>query len=352
MRLERKSRISIANSFVAQPRMLPAFILEQYHEAFSFIHLHILKEISWKQLEAAILDRQDEFLTGLGIYAAVLPQLCSQLVDGDIRQCLPATAAWILSDLSSDIFDDVQDRDGKNRVWNQWQPHVAISVGLALLFAAQRCLAHIEIPRNAMAEISRRWADTGMLAAQAQSFCQSNPPTVKRYFEQLVAKSGTIFSTVAWTGAYIGVGTSTELAAIEEYGLNLGILIQLRDDCRDMSSQQVLGDLQQGEFTLPVLHGLQMKEHPLHSRLTSLCFSQERLSEQSSNTIIGILDEMQAFSFTLRVADAYRAKAVSALSVFDVEDARYLQEYAEHIFASIVPGLASANRLYPGIEVR
>ncbi|MFZ1815643.1 MAG: polyprenyl synthetase family protein [Rhizobiaceae bacterium] len=351
MRLEKKSRLVVANSVPAQSRMLPAFILEQYHEAFTFIHLHILKEISWKQLEAAILDRQDEFLTGLGIYAAVLPQLCSQLVGGDLRQSLPATAAWILSDLSSDVFDDVQDRDGKDRVWNQWQPHVAISVGLALLFAAQRCLAHIETSHRAMAEISRRWADTGMLAAHAQSFCQSNPPTIKRYFEQLIAKSGTIFSTVAWTGAYIGAGASTELAAIEEYGLNLGILIQLRDDCRDMTSQQVLGDLQQGEFTLPVLHGLQMKEHPLHSRLTSLCFSQERLSEKTSSTIIGMLDEMQAFSFTLRVADAYRARAVSALSGFDLEEARYLREYAEHVFASIVPRLASANRVCPGGEV-
>ena len=343
MRFERKSYMFIANSVPTQSRMLPTFILEQYYEAFSFIHEHILKEISWKQLEAAIVDRQDEFLTGLGTYAAILPQLCSQLVGGDIRKCLPATAAWILSDLSSDIFDDVQDRDGKNRVWNQWQPHVAISVGLALLFAAQRCLAHVEKPHNAKAEISRRWADTGMLAAQAQSFCQSNPPTIKRYIEQLVTKSGTIFSTIAWTGAYIGAGASTELAAIEEYGLNLGILIQLRDDCRDMTSHQLLGDLQRGEFTLPVLHGLQQKQHTLHSRLTSLCFSQELLSEESSSTIIGILDEMQAFSFTLRVADVYRAKAVSALSGFDFGQARYLYEYAEHVYTSILPGLAGAN---------
>ncbi|MBI3958051.1 MAG: polyprenyl synthetase family protein [Chloroflexi bacterium] len=317
--------------------VLPTFVLEQYHETFSFIQRHIVKECSWSQLEVAIRKRQTAFMQGFGTYVAILPQLCNQVVGGDTHRSLPITAAWNLCDLSSDIFDDLQDRDGKDHIWNQWEPDVAISVGLGLLFAAQRCLADKSIPAEARGEIGHRWADTGIFAAQAQSIHQRNPLTTKTYFEQLIAKSGTIFSTAAWAGAYVGGATVAELRAIQDYGLALGILIQIRDDCVDLASTQILSDLRRGVFTLPVLYGLQQSQHPRHSQLVSLCHTGTKLSEPQALTIVGILDEMQALPFSLAVAGTYMSKAVSALSCFDVDQSRYLREYAQYVFASIAP---------------
>lgn len=316
---------------------VPLLILEQYHAALRYIQREIVMDSTWSLMDEALLEHRDSLVTGWGMYAAILPQLCTHLVGGDLEDALPATAAWILNDLSSDIFDDVQDQDGKDRVWNQWQPHTAISVGLALLFAAQRCLIQLELPVNSMKEVIRKWAETGILAAKAQATSTSDAQTVEGYFEQIIAKSGTIYSTVAWTGVHIGKGTVAERTAIEEFGLALGILIQLRDDCRDLNPQQVLGDLHRGVLTLPVLHGLQQKQHPLHSRLESLCFADRQLSEKMAAEIIEILDEMQVLSFVLNVARAYKSKAIAALSGFEPERSSFLQAYAEYVYTSIYP---------------
>ncbi len=44
---------------------------------------------------------------------------------------------------------------------------------------------------------------------------------------------------------------------------------------------------------------------------------------------------MQALPFVLSVADAYRAKALSALSHFDRERSRDLRTYTQHLYTSI-----------------
>lgn len=316
---------------------VPSLIVEQYHAAVRYIQQEIVKESTWGRMDEALLEHRNSLVTGWGMYAAILPQLCTHLVGGDLEDALPATAAWILSDLSSDVFDDLQDQDGKNRVWNQWQPHTAISVGLALLFAAQRCLIQLKLPVNSMKQIISRWAETGILAAKAQATSPSDAQTVEGYFEQIIAKSGTIYSTVAWIGGHIGQGTEAQLNAIEEFGLALGILIQLRDDCRDLNPQQILGDLRRGVMTLPVLHGLQQKRHPRHSRLESLCCADRQLSEKMAGEIIEILDEMQVLSFVLNVARVYKSKAIAALSGFKPERSSFLQAYVEYVYTSIYP---------------
>lgn len=56
-----------------------------------------------------------------------------------------------------------------------------------------------------------------------------------------------IYATVTWSGARFAGAPSETVAALEEYGLAVGMLLQLRDDCWDFGVESA-GDLQAGRI--------------------------------------------------------------------------------------------------------
>lgn len=80
-----------------------------------------------------------------------------------------------------------------------------------------------------------------------------------RYLEVIRGKTAALFSAACEVGGVVADRPAAEVAALAEFGLNLGIAFQLVDDALDYSADQaVLGktvgdDFREGKITLPVL---------------------------------------------------------------------------------------------------
>lgn len=318
------------------------FVSTLFDAAFSQAEDALRSLSDWRLLKEALEERRNHLASGHACQAAVLPQLVCHTVGGQWMPATPIAAAWILADLASDIFDDLQDQDGKDRAWNHCSPAEAMLVGLTCVFGAQFCLSQTEMDQRRLNLLHQEWASTGLLATRGQVE-QSASIGMDAYLQQVMAKSGGIVATVAWAGGLAAGASPDELATIREYGLAVGVLVQIRDDYQDLLSTEVVGDLQRGAYTLPVHYALGRTEHPLHPRLVQLCNGAKKLSRGSAEEVLYIVHQMQALSFTLSMAYVYGHKALNALDRLSSMRDQHLRAYVVNVMESLQPPAEHGN---------
>jgi geranylgeranyl pyrophosphate synthase len=238
-----------------------------------------------------------------------------------------------LYNLASDIFDDLQDQDEKERPWNAWEPARAMNVGLGLIAVANQCLARLATTPDAHRDILDAWAHTFALAAQGQIIVRKRP-SLETYFRQTITKSGLIYATVARTGARLGTNDSALLKAMYEYGYALGMVVQIIDDCRDLVPVHVASDLAKGTFTLPAIYALSQKEAERYPGLLTLFASSSSLSPDEIENALALIIETGALSRSLAFAKFYEQKALDTLQSFPPENVTQLTNHVTHFLAN------------------
>lgn len=313
--------------------MIPVTISHYFAQTYNYIFENALIDWAWDDVLTAVSSRQTAYQDTSAAFAHVLPILTSLAVGGSVQPALPLAAAWVLYDLASDIFDDLQDQDGKDWPWNQWSAVRGMNVGLGLIAAAEICLANVSASDDAHTNILKSWAQTFALAVRGQ-VAQEGIGSLEQYFSQTAAKSGLIYAQVAKAGALLATDDSRVLKRIYDYGLALGMIIQLKDDYRDIQSIHQKSDLNTGAYTLPVLYALSQKEHPCYPELQAQLNGKSEFSEIEIDTIHHILTEMGAFTYTFMMAKGYEQKALAALSSFPATHVTHLTGYVSSLFAS------------------
>jgi hypothetical protein len=191
-----------------------------------FILDETLSVLDWPELIAVVKQEQAAIKGTISVYSPILPILTCAATNGEADTAVPLAAAWWLYNLASDLFDDLQDRDGKKRLWNDWGPAKAMNVGLGLIAAGNLCLTRVQASYDAHRDILASWARTFAQAAQGQ-IDSPERPSLETYFRQTIAKSGLIYATVARTGARLNTDEAPVLDAMYNYGYALGMVIQI-----------------------------------------------------------------------------------------------------------------------------
>ncbi|MCA9928355.1 MAG: hypothetical protein KC419_07760, partial [Anaerolineales bacterium] len=93
-----------------------------------------------------------------------------------------------------------------------------------------------------------------------------------------------------------------------QFGLNLGMMEQIVDDCQD-----VLIDAQNSVWTLPMLYALAGAKKVEDCRFHTL-LSEPKATSQWGNDVQSFLAEYDAINWSLKVAEVYRSQAMAALA--------------------------------------
>ncbi|MCP5096840.1 MAG: hypothetical protein GY943_14920 [Chloroflexi bacterium] len=313
--------------------MISETISHFFIQTYDFIFKKVLLEWAWDDVLTAVSARQSVYQDTRAAYAHVLPILTSLAVGGQAESAIPLAAAWVLYDLASDIFDDLQDQDGKDWPWNHWQPAQGMNVGLGLIAAAEICLANVPAVGDVRTDILKSWAHTFARAVRGQAE-QEGIGSFAQYFSQTAAKSGLIYANVARAGARLTTDDSEVLKGIYDYGLALGMIIQLKDDYRDIQALNQISDLNTDAYTLPVVYALSQKEHPLYPKLQEYLHGKTKFTSTEVVAIHQLLTEMGALSYTFMMAKGYEQKAFAALSPFPAAHVINLTTYVSSFFPS------------------
>ena len=305
------------------------FIHDHVTAIYDLIQNIILRDLDWPEISELLVYRQvhNQYQTSPPAYGILLPILTCLAVGGKPDEAIPVASSWALLELAGHILDDLQDQDNDAAPWSDWSAPKSALVSTTLLFAAQACLAELPVDTLAKSDIIRSLSQACMQGARGQLLAPQTT-SLETYFKHLIAKAGITIAAVAYSGARTHTDNAETLQFIYEFGLNLGILMQLNDDLRDLSTSSVMNDLKTGYYSLPVLQALTQTSHLHHARLSRL-LAADSLTPPMITEIVNILVDMGAFSLAISMARVYQKKALQCLEPFSQENIVYLQDFLE-----------------------
>lgn len=221
------------------------------------------KEID-KVLDKVRLDHEMEQLLRVSLNAdcpkgeyfrwANLTFMSCECVGGELEMVLPGAIGMELYALALDIFDDVQDQDNEEMPWRQVPDAQAINLAICLLMLCEEVIS--AIPDNRLyREVASALHQTGIRASNGQfrefMYDDFQDIAFEQYFQMAEQKSGSLTACACKIGAILGEADETVVQAMEQFGLNLGILNQIMNDLKDFLDFPKKKDFINNKKTLP-----------------------------------------------------------------------------------------------------
>ncbi len=174
----------------------------------------------------------------------VRPRLCllsCEAAGGDPAVAVPAAAAVELIHNFSLIHDDVEDRDevrrGRATVWKRWGEAQAVNAGDCMYSLAYAALAELDAEGVSPARRLRTLALMSeacirLCEGQSHDLALQERPQVSQaeYLDMIGRKTAALMACAAETGAVLGGADDEAARALSQFGFDLGVAFQIRDD--------------------------------------------------------------------------------------------------------------------------
>jgi len=264
----------------------------------------------------------------------ILVLLSSAVCRGITEKTIQTAVALELMHTASLIHDDVVDdsplRRGNEAVHTRWSNKIAVLVGDYMLAQVIDILAgvHNTSILNTVAEMGEALSSGELLQLHTG---QSMWISEQQYMRIIEQKTACLFAACSAAGAASSGATSRQITALRQYGLQLGLCFQLKDDVLDFSDIEDIGkptmnDIRDGKATLPLLISLQRAGKEEADSIRDLA---EGLAQNAPH-IDAFEAEQEIKSFVLRYdgiryahqeMQKHRRRAIEALAMFP--DNRY-----------------------------
>ena len=171
-----------------------------------------------------------------------------------------------------DVVDESEERRGQASVNASYNNKVAVLTGDFILSTA---LLHVSYTNNQriienLAQLGRTLASGELLQLQNIS---NQEISEEIYYDVIKQKTAVLFESCASIGALSAGASDEEVVQAAEFGRNLGIMFQIRDDIFDYYDSKEIGkptgnDMAEGKLTLPVIFAL--NKNPQYESMMTL----------------------------------------------------------------------------------
>lgn len=239
---------------------------------------------------------------------AIRPSLSLFTVEalgGEVHRALPAAVSLELIHNFSLIHDDIQDdaelRRGRKSVQAVWGSDQAINAGdgvrdlatLALVELSESQASKDKILRS-LQQLTR--ASYRMIEGQVMdlNFAERTTVTEKEYMAMIGKKTCALLRVAFRLGSIYGE-SDHDTEALDQLGLHLGYLYQIRDDWlgiwgqADKSGKSALTDLIEKKKSYPVVYALEHGEG-VREKLTELYQSEGQLSRDQATRVRELIE--------------------------------------------------------------
>jgi geranylgeranyl diphosphate synthase type I len=261
---------------------------------------------------------------------AVRPTLCllaCEAVGGDWHDALPAAAAIELVHNYSLVHDDIQDDDRERRhrptVWSIWGKPQGINAGSAMRMLANVAIRRLVIPHTKQVHIQSLLDEATIHLIEGQYFDINYEKrldiTSKEYLQMVGGKTAALIACALEVGAEIGTGDRQAIDGLRQFGWNLGITFQTRDDYLGIwgrpenTGKSLWGDIKRRKKTLPVVYGMENASGDMKQNLIRF-YSDGVLAEETAASVVGILEAVGAREHTAIMTGHYASEAKGILT--------------------------------------
>lgn len=231
-----------------------------------------------------------------------------------------------------DTIDEALTRRGLETINALWDSRVAILVGDFLFAQSAELAARLDSVR-----IMTLLSETvmAMSSGELRQYASTRDRVIDEgdYFQRIAGKTASLFSMCCEGAAIVSQQSPEQIAALRQYGMNLGLAFQIADDVLDFTGDEETlgkpagGDLRQGTITLPAILLAQQlpAESPLRRGL-------ER--GETVDAMVRAVRESGVLELALQRAAEYAAFARESLALFPQSQARdSLEHLADYVIS-------------------
>jgi len=262
----------------------------------------------------------------------VLTLMACELFDGDIENALPQAIAIELFHNFTLIHDDIMDnapiRRGKKTVFKKWNSNIAILSGDTLFALAYQYVQLAD--KNILPEILSVFNKTAIEVCEGQQYDlnyeEKTEVSVDEYVKMIKLKTAVLFGTSLKIGSLIGGATEADAKHLYDFGLNIGIGFQLKDDLLDTFGDENIfgkktgGDILSNKKTYLYLHALEVASKQEKKLLISL-YNPSNKDKDKVEKVKTIFNRLKINQAATKEIDKYFEKGIRYLDKVDAPKA-------------------------------
>ena len=292
------------------------------------------------EMQRYALGWTEDGLTSLG--KCLRPSLClltCESLGGEIEHALPVAIAIEMIHNFSLVHDDIEDGDETRHhrptLWRVYGRKAAIAGGLALWSTAYQLLDSAPergaAPERVLAA-RRVINDACQLMIEGQhldlSYEMRTDVSLDEYVRMISGKTGAILGASMQAGAIVAGASTDESELFAQFGRQLGLSFQIRDDVLGIwgegsaTGKPVGADIARKKKTLPIVQAFQQAVGADRELLRDV-YSSDVVEDEDIDAVLSILQRWNCRYFAQGLAEDYRARAMQALAMTSISfDAR------------------------------
>lgn len=227
--------------------------------------------------------------------------------------------------IHDDVVDDAKTRRGLASVNAVWKNKIAVlmgdfmlSRGLLIALENDEC-GFLKITSRAV----KRMSEGELLQIQKNRKLEVTEET---YFKIISDKTASLITACCELGAASTSNNKNEIQLLSEFGENIGIAFQLRDDILDyIGKKKIMGkssgsDLKEKKFTLPLIHALQNSTKKEAKEIINIV--KNGSFSKSRSYVMDFINEHDGIDYTISKTSEYCNTAKSKIKSFKQSDTK------------------------------
>jgi octaprenyl-diphosphate synthase len=218
-----------------------------------------------------------------------------------------------------DVVDDAQERRGVLSINALWNSKIAVLVGDYML--SQGLLISVEKNRFDMLEIVSD-AVKSMSEGELLQLQKARKQNIKEedYFRIIKSKTAALIAACTACGAVSATSDSDVIQLMKEFGENIGVSFQIRDDLLDYEGNGFTGkahgnDIKERKITLPLIHALEKSPVTERKHILNIV-KKKKKSKAEISEVIKFVGDNGGMSYAELKMNQYRDKALAILDSY------------------------------------
>ena len=264
----------------------------------------------------------------------ILTLITADCFGGNISDSLNAALAIEVFHNFTLIHDDIMDnaplRRGKQTVHEKWNINTGILSGDAMLIMAYKLFE--SYPQSQSQELIKLFSKTALEVCEGQQydidFGNRFDVTTAEYLKMIEYKTAVLVASAMQMGAIIADASSEDQQKCFDFGRNLGIAFQLKDDYLDTFGdpktfgKQIGGDIIENKKTYLFTKSIEMGSEVTRNILKELYNQDLSNNEKKIFKVIEIFNETGAADANCIAIKKYTEKAFSSLKSLSIDSSK------------------------------
>jgi geranylgeranyl diphosphate synthase type II len=260
--------------------------------------------------------------------------MAGYLFGDDIEPCLkPALGVEIFHNFTlmhDDIMDKAPLRRGKPAVHEKWNPNIAILSGDVMLVRAYELFLEVEPAR--LQKVLKLFSACAAAVCEGQqldmNFEYREHLSIEEYLHMITLKTAVLLGFSLELGATLNGASDNDALLLKNFGINVGIAFQLRDDLLDVYGAQdkfgklVGGDILADKKTFLLLTALAQASETQRQILTQYKQQSIYLPEQKVADVTAVYNQLNIRAQTETKINKYFEEAIQSLDAVKAPEDR------------------------------